>query len=379
MKTIKQADLDGKKVFLRLDWNVPLKNGEILDDNRIKATLPTIEYLISRDCRIIIGTHLGRPEGEVVESLSTRVLAKRLSELVKTRIISTDYVIESKVKNAVDDLGSGEIIVLGNLRWFSEEETNNMAFAHILASYADVYVNDAFSVSHRAHASVEAITNFLPGFCGFQLEKETARLSLLNQNPKKPVVLILGGAKIKDKIGLIKEFSSLSDKILVGGAIANTMLFFQGEDISGSFYERGLESSVEEIKEILKDKLVLPTDFVKKQLKDGKFSIVDIGPETIKNFSNIISEAKTIFWNGNLGYTEDEKYGNGSFQVANAIKHNEYTKIVAGGDTVGFLGSHQLLDGFTFVSTGGGASLEFLAGKELPGLKVLSYYEKDKE
>lgn len=379
MKTIKQADLDGKKVFLRLDWNVPLKNGEIVDDNRIKATLPTIEYLISRDCRITIGTHLGRPEGEVVESLSTRVLAKRLSELVKTRIISTDYVIESKVKNAVDDLGSGEIIVLGNLRWFSEEETNNMAFAHILASYADVYVNDAFSVSHRAHASVEAITNFLPGFCGFQLEKETARLSLLNQNPKKPVVLILGGAKIKDKIGLIKEFSSLSDKILVGGAIANTMLFFQGEDISGSFYERGLESSVEEIKEILKDKLVLPTDFVKKQLKDGKFSIVDIGPETIKNFSNIISEAKTIFWNGNLGYTEDEKYGNGSFQVANAIKHNEYTKIVAGGDTVGFLGSHQLLDGFTFVSTGGGASLEFLAGKELPGLKVLSYYEKDKE
>ena len=376
MKIMKDANLDGKVVFLRLDWNVPLKNDEILNDNRIRATLPTIEYLISRGCKIIIGTHLGRPEGEVVESLSTRILAKQLSKYIKSRIISTDLVIESRVKQSIADLRPGDILVLGNLRWYSEEETNNMAFAHILASYADIYVNDAFSVSHRAHASVEAITNFLPSYAGLQLEKEVVTLKLLTENPRKPVIIILGGAKIKDKMGLVKEFANSADEILIGGAISNTIRYFKGEDISGSFYEPTLESLVEEICHILNNKLILPVDSIKKELGGGRFSILDIGPKTIQKFSKIIATAKTIFWNGNLGYTEDEAYQKGSLEIAKAITKNPYTKIVAGGDTVGFLETHELLSNFTFASTGGGASLEFLAGKELPGLKVLSYYEK---
>lgn len=373
---MKDADLDGKVIFLRLDWNVPLKDDEIINDNRIRATLPTIEYLISRGCKIIIGTHLGRPEGEVVESLSTRILAKQLSKYIKSKIISTDLVIESRVKEAITDLRPGDVLVLGNLRWYSEEETNNMAFAHILASYADIYINDAFSVCHRAHASVEAITNFLPSYAGLQLEKEVVTLKLLTKNPRKPVVIILGGAKIKDKMGLIKEFANSADEILIGGAISNTIAYFKGKNISGSFFEPSVESSVEEICRLLNNKLILPVDSIKKELDNGKFSILDIGPETIRKFSEIIATAKTIFWNGNLGYTENKDYQNGSLEIAKAIIKNPYTKIVAGGDTVGFLETREMLKGFTFASTGGGASLEFLAGKELPGLKALSYYEK---
>lgn len=376
MRYLRDAEISGKTVFLRVDWNVPLKDGEISNDNRIKATIPTIEYLQSKECKIIIGTHLGRPDGEIVHSLSTRMLAQRFSELHHSKVTATDYVIESAVRQQVDKLQSGDILVLGNLRWYAEEETNNLAFAHVLASYADQYVDDAFAVSHRAHASVEGITNFLPGYAGLLLEKEVKMLSTLTESPRHPFIIILGGAKIKDKIGLIKRFVATADKILIGGATANTFSFFKGEDIGASFYEPGLENTVEGILEICGDKLVLPIDHVKKTEVDGRSSILDIGPQTIGKFGQYISDAKTIFWNGNMGFSELPEYEVGTAEIAEKIRTNQYTKIVAGGDTVGFLDEHQMLNDFTFVSTGGGAALEFLAGVELPGLRALGYYDK---
>lgn len=376
MQSITEAEIEGKRIFLRLDWNVPLKNGTILNDSRIKATLPTIEYLLSKNCKIVIGAHLGRPDGEIMPQLSTKILAKRFSQLCPARIYATDYVIESAVKKQVDNLRSGEILVLSNLRYYAEEETNNMAFAHILASYGDVFVNDAFAVCHRAHASVEAIINFLPGYAGLLLEKEVNTLKLLTERPRRPFILVLGGAKIKDKSKLLIKFTPLVDKILVGGAIANTLRYFQGYDIGSSFYEPQLETLVEQILTAAKDKIVLPVDDKRKNITPGKFSIMDIGPETISKFKTCISGAKTIFWNGNMGQSEEKEFETGTLEIANAIKDNPYTKIVAGGDTVGFIDSRNMISGYSFVSTGGGAALEFLAGVELPALKALGYYGK---
>jgi len=374
MKNLKDVDIEDKAVFLRVDWNVPLRGGKILDDWRIKATTPTIEFLRSKDAKIIIGTHLGRPDGEVIPSLSTAILAQRFSKLADARVYSTDYVIEQSVKKQISKLRPKEIIILGNLRWHSEEETNNQAFARLLASGADLYVNDAFAVSHRVHASVEAITNFLPSYPGFLLEKEVTTLGVLIERPRHPFILVLGGAKIKDKIGLLKRFAALADQILIGGAIANTFRYSKGEDVSKSFYESNLADTVEEIIDLAGSRLILPIDDRRRENDGGEFSILDIGPETIKNFKRYIESAKTIFWNGNMGYSEDKEFENGTLEVARAISKNLFVRIVAGGDTVGFLGSHDLISGYTFVSTGGGAALEFLAGKELPGLKALGYY-----
>jgi phosphoglycerate kinase len=376
MNFLKDAKIEDKTVFLRVDWNVPLKNGEIANDSRIRATVPTIEFLRSKNCKIIIGTHLGRPDGDIVPSLSTRILAKGLSLLVEGKIFATDYIIESAVKQQIGKLKPKEILVIGNLRWYGEEETNNRAFANLLASYADAYVNDAFAVSHRAHASVEAITRFLPSYAGFLLEKEITSLTVLTESPRHPFVLVLGGAKIKDKISLIKKFSPIVDNFLIGGGIGNTLHFFKGDKISRSFYEPNLESSVVEILEIAGNKMIIPLDSEKKDMGNGDFSILDIGPKTIAKFKEIIAGAKTICWNGNIGFSEDEKYAKGTLEIAKAIKENKYVRVVAGGDTVGFLDSHDLVDGYTFVSTGGGAALEFLAGIELPGLKALGYYKK---
>ena len=377
MKSLNDADIEDKIVFLRVDWNVPLERGEILDDNRIRATIPTIEFLQSRNCKIIIGTHIGRPDGEVVPQLSTKILAKRFSEFSKEKVYATDYVIESAVKKQVNALRPKQILVLGNLRWYAEEEQNNFSFARILAGYADIYVNDAFAVSHRAHASVEAISNFLPSYAGLLLEKEVVTLATLTDSPRQPFVLVLGGAKIKEKVGVIKKFAAIADKILIGGAIANTLRYFNGQEVSASTFEANLADTVEQVSEIAKDKIVLPSDDKRKNLENNRFSILDIGPKTIEDFKKYISEAKTIFWNGNMGYSEDREFEDGTLEIAQAIRSNQFIKIIAGGDTVGFVNSHNINSGFTFISTGGGATLEFLAGVELPGLKVLGYYDKE--
>lgn len=374
MKSIKDINIEDKTIFLRVDWNVPLKNGVISNDNRIVATIPTIKYLQSKNCKIIIGTHLGRPEGETVHSLSTKILAKKLSQIQQFKVLATDDVVEPSVKKQIEKLEPKEILVLGNLRWHKEEEENNRSFAKVLASYADIYINDAFAVSHRAHASVEAITDFLPSYAGLLLEKEVEMLSTLTENPRKPFVIILGGAKIKDKIGLIKRFSKSADKILIGGAIAVTLKYYQGEDVSKSLFESNIKDLVKEIITVCGDKLIMPVDNNRKNLPQNQFSILDIGPKTVEIYSRMLRNAKTIFWNGNMGYSEEKEFENGTIEIAKAIRNNHHVKIVAGGDTVGFLDSHKMLKDFTFVSTGGGAALEFLAGIKLPGLKVLGYY-----
>ncbi|PIZ27400.1 phosphoglycerate kinase, partial [Candidatus Berkelbacteria bacterium CG_4_10_14_0_8_um_filter_42_34] len=358
------------------DWNVPLKEGKITDDTRIAATIPTIQFLQSKNSKVVIGTHLGRPEGEIVPELTTSILARKFSELTAGKVYATDYVIEHRVREQVKKLKSKDVLVLGNLRWYAEEQNNNLAFANILASYADIYVNDAFAVSHRAHASVEAITKFLPSYPGFLLEKEITSLGLLTEAPRHPFLLVLGGAKIKDKVGLIKRFIKIADYILIGGAIASTFKYFKGEDISQSYYEPQLEDTIEEIVDVTAGKLILPIDDRRADLGEGKFSILDIGPGTVENFKKYINQAKTIFWNGNMGHSEEKEFEFGTLEIAKAISDNKFIRVVAGGDTIGFINSHGLISGYSFISTGGGAALEFLAGIELPGLKVLGYYDK---
>jgi len=374
MKGITEVEIENKKIFLRVDWNVPLDQGKILDDYRISATIPTIKYLRDRGCRIIIGTHVGRPDGEIVPSLSTKILAQRFSLLTKFPVSATDYIIESDVRKYIFSMKKGEILVLGNLRWQPEEEQNNQAFAQILSSYGEAYINDAFAVSHRAHASVEAITHFLPSYAGFLLEKEMTMLSTLSANPRRPFILVLGGAKIKDKIGLIRNFVDKSDSIIVGGAIGNTIRYFLGEKVGSSVKETNSETMVKEIVDKAKDKLALPVDDKKQVMADGHFSIFDIGPKSVKKFSQIISNAKTVFWNGNMGMSEKKEFAEGTLGIARAIANNSNITIVAGGDTVGFIRKNNLYDKYKFVSTGGGAALEFLAGKKLPGLLALGYY-----
>jgi len=376
MKSLNDADIEDKIVFLRLDWNVPLKEGKITDDTRIAATIPTIQFLQSKNSKVVIGTHLGRPEGEIVPELTTSILARKFSELTAGKVYATDYVIEHRVREQVKKLKSKDVLVLGNLRWYAEEQNNNLAFANILASYADIYVNDAFAVSHRAHASVEAITKFLPSYPGFLLEKEITSLGLLTEAPRHPFLLVLGGAKIKDKVGLIKRFIKIADYILIGGAIASTFKYFKGEDISQSYYEPQLEDTIEEIVDVTAGKLILPIDDRRADLGEGKFSILDIGPGTVENFKKYINQAKTIFWNGNMGHSEEKEFEFGTLEIAKAISDNKFIRVVAGGDTIGFINSHGLISGYSFISTGGGAALEFLAGIELPGLKVLGYYDK---
>jgi len=376
MKSLNDADIEDKIVFLRVDWNVPLKEGKITDDTRIAATIPTIQFLQSKNSKVVIGTHLGRPEGEIVPELTTSILARKFSELTAGKVYATDYVIEHRVREQVKKLKSKDVLVLGNLRWYAEEQNNNLAFANILASYADIYVNDAFAVSHRAHASVEAITKFLPSYPGFLLEKEITSLGLLTEAPRHPFLLVLGGAKIKDKVGLIKRFIKIADYILIGGAIASTFKYFKGEDISQSYYEPQLEDTIEEIVDVTAGKLILPIDDRRADLGEGKFSILDIGPGTVENFKKYINQAKTIFWNGNMGHSEEKEFEFGTLEIAKAISDNKFIRVVAGGDTIGFINSHGLISGYSFISTGGGAALEFLAGIELPGLKVLGYYDK---
>lgn len=371
MKSVRDVNVKNKKVFLRVDFNVTLSNGSIVDDNRIRAALPTINYLLEHDAKIIIGTHLGRPEGAWTPGLSTVPVAQHLAKLLNRKIIVSDHVISQEVINRVDAMKPGGILMLGNLRFHSEEEANNEAFARDLANYADLYVNDAFAVSHRANASVEAITRFLPSYCGFLLESEITTLSLLLKEPAKPFLIIIGGAKIKDKAGLLNHLADKADKVLIGGAVGTTFLAVRGANISNSLYDSEMQDKCEQILEKFADKIILPIDVARENLENDAFSIMDIGPRTIEKFKHEINNAATIFWNGNLGYTENEQFANGTLEVAKAIALNTNTKVAAGGDTVSFIKNNGLEKGFTFISTGGGAAMQFLSGENLPGLKAL--------
>lgn len=372
MKSIRDVNLDGKTVFLRVDYNVPMENGKILDTNRIKKSIATIKYLLEHKAKIVMATHLGKPKGKIDPKTSTVPLAIELAKELKRKVQATDYLIEDKVQQIISEMKSGDILMLGNLRWNPGEEENNDDFAKKLSEYADIFVNDAFGASHRAHASIDAITKHLPGYAGFLLESEVTTLSLLLKNPVSPFILIMGGAKIEDKAGLIENLSDKVDKILVGGGIANTFLKAKGEDISNSLYEPEMLEKCKELILTLKDKLVLPVDNIYHKMESGEFAIMDVGYETRKLFSVEILKAKTIFWNGNMGKTEDKQYEGGSKAVARDIAESQATSVVAGGDTVGFVLNNNLEDGISFISTGGGAALEFLAGLKLPGVESLN-------
>ncbi len=373
MESIKNVNVSGKRVFLRVDFNVPLKEGKITDNNRVKAAIPTIDYLVEKGAKVIIGTHLGRPDGKPTPESSTLPVAQELAKLTKHNIIATDHVIGKEVEELVENMKSGDILVLGNLRWHAEEEANDEDFGKTLASYADIYVNDAFAVSHRANASVEAITKYLPSYAGFLLETEVATLGLLFENPESPFVVIIGGAKVKDKAGVIEFLADKADRLLIGGAVANTFLLASGQDVSASLIEEDMVEKCRGMLDKFGSKIVLPVDWVSKEDADSSFAIMDIGEQTRQKFGSIIKEAKAVFINGNLGYTEDEKYQAGTKAIVEAIGESSCgTKVAAGGDTVGFINKGGFDKNFSFISTGGGAALELLAGEKLPGVEALN-------
>jgi len=388
--TIKDVDIKEKRVLIRVDFNVPLDGvGNITDDRKIVACLPTINYALSQDAKIILMSHLGRPNGKVVNKLSLLPVALRLGQLLKIKVALTHDCIGDDVKKLVMAMKPREVILLQNLRFHPEEEANDESFAKELAALGDVYVNDAFSAAHREHASISAITHYFDkAVSGFLLKKEIEYLNRVLLHPERPIHIILGGAKVSSKIGIIKHLLEKIDKLIIGGGMAYTFLAAQGKNVGNSLLEK---SMIEEVNRVLMDAkthnvdILFPTDhliadaikedantqIVTDNIPDGWIG-VDIGPKSIERFVNTLKEAKTIFWNGAMGIFEIDKFSSGSYAIANAIANLDALTIAGGGDTDAVIDKLGLENKITHVSTGGGASLEFLEGKELPGVKVLT-------
>ncbi len=378
MKTVKDAQLKNKKVLLRVDFNVPLNSrGEIEDDERIKASLPTIKYILqSGASELLIIAHLGRPvvrAGENINlimkgnrNLNLEPVAKRLAKWLKIKneikLVKLNNFILPAYKIAKN------IHLIENIRFDAREELNDKDFAQSLADLGQVYVNDAFGVSHRAHASVSAITEFVPSYLGLLMEKEITNLSKLLEKPERPFVAIIGGAKIKTKIMAIKNIIKKVDFILLGGVMANTFMKARGIDIRDSVYEADKIEVANDLFDMATKKFILPSDIVWERRK-----IVDIGPQTIENYKKIILKAKTIFYNGTMGLTStgSKKFKHGTEEIIKSLSQSNATTIVCGGDTISEVNQLNLADKITFISTGGGASLEFLAGEKLPGIEAV--------
>ena len=388
-KTVRDLDVAGKKVLVRVDFNVPLNDkGEITDDTRITASLPTIKYLLEQKAAVILMAHLGRPKGQVKPELSLAPVAKHLGKLLGKKILFAPDCIGEAAKAAASKLKAGHILLLENLRFHKEEEKNDMEFAEQLASLADLYVNDGFGVSHRAHASVEGVTHFLPAAAGFLLEKEIQYVGQAVTNPLHPFVAIIGGAKVSDKIGVISNLLDKVDTLLIGGGMANTFLAAQGHKMGKSLVE---EDKLELAKELLakakknKVKMLLPTDLVMaaafapdaEHVTEGvkhlnqDYMALDIGAETSKAYAEALKDAKMIVWNGPMGVFEMDAFCKGTEAVAKAVAKSRAVSIVGGGDSVAAIEKLGLAKRITHISTGGGASLEYLEGKVLPGVAAL--------
>ena len=389
-KSIKDISVSNKKVFIRVDYNVPMdKEGNITEDTRIRATLPTLQYLLDQDAAIIIASHLGRPKGVVVPELSLVPVAKRLSALLGKEIAVAPDCVGPAVEQMAHQLHPGQILMLENLRFHKAEEKNDPVFSKQLASLADIAVNDAFGVSHRAHASVEGITKFLPTVAGLLMEKEIIFLGQTVANPVHPFVAIIGGAKVSDKIGVIENLLKKVDTLIIGGGMANTFLAAEGYNIGKSLLEA---DKVDLARTLIKTaqqggvKLLLPTDVViaDKFAADAQHKVVavnaidkewmalDIGPKTGAVYAAALKDAKTVVWNGPMGVFEMDAFANGTETVAKAVAASGATSIVGGGDSIAALEKTGLSDKITHISTGGGASLEFLEGKVLPGIAALA-------
>jgi phosphoglycerate kinase len=386
--TVHDVSLKGKKVLMRVDFNVPQDDkGNITDDTRIKAALPTIKYALDSKARIVLCSHLGRPKGKD-EKLKLDPIAQRLEKLIERPVKKLDDCIGPEVDKAVARMKEGEIVLLENLRFYSQEEANDDDFSRKLALLGDIYVNDAFGCSHRAHASVVGVTRYLKAVAGLLVKKEIEFLGKAIENPEKPYIAIMGGSKVSDKIGVFDNLMKNVNAFIVGGGMAYTFLKAQGKNIGNSKLEKEKIDLAALILKKAKDsgiEIILPTDHLvadkveakarlrieKDQISDG-WAGVDIGPQTIKDFTSKLAGAKTIVWNGPMGIFEIDKFAEGTRSIAEALAKSKATTIVGGGDSVAALQKFNLADKMSHCSTGGGASLEFLEGKELPGIAALA-------
>jgi len=387
--TVKDLDLKNKRVLMRVDFNVALdKEGNITDDTRIKAALPTIRYILNQGASLILMSHLGRPKGEVVEKLRMDSVARRLEELLEKKVLKLNDCIGSEVEKRVKEMKPTEVILLENTRFYKEETKNDPQFARQLASLADVFVNDAFGTAHRAHASTVGVTRFLPSAAGFLMSKELEVLGGILTNPQAPFIAILGGAKVSDKIGVLLNLLDKCEEILIGGGMAYTFLKAKDFPVGKSLLEK---EKIEEARKIMEKafqigcNILLPLDhLVAKEAKEGvevkivgqdeipsDWLALDIGPETIKSFAGSVKKAKTIFWNGPMGMFEIKDFSGGTQAIAEMLANSRATVVVGGGDSIAALKKMGLEDKMTHISTGGGASLEFFEGKELPGVAAL--------
>jgi phosphoglycerate kinase len=385
-KTIRDINVALKRVLVRVDFNVPQdKAGNITDDTRIRAAVPTIQYLRDKGAKVILCSHLGRPKGKVAEEFRLTPVAKRLSELLGAPVIKTEDCIGPEVEKAVAAMKPGDVLLLENLRFHAQEEANDPAFAKQLASVADIYVNDAFGTAHRAHASTEGVTHFLPAVAGFLMERELNFLGKATAEPTRPYVAILGGAKVSDKIAVIENLLPKVDQLIVGGGMANTFFKAQGYEVGASLVE---DDNVELAKELLKrggKKLLLPVDVVVADAfaADARhqtvaadkvpagWRILDIGPASVTKFAAVLKKARTVVWNGPMGVFEFPAFAAGTVALAKALAESGATSIIGGGDSAAAVEQAGVADKITHISTGGGASLEFLEGKVLPGVAAL--------
>lgn len=384
-KTVEDIDVQGRRVLVRCDFNVPLEGGRITDDRRITEALPTIKYLLDHGAAIVLCSHLGRPKGGPAPEFSLRPVADRLTQLLGKEVVLLPDCIGSEVEQACKAAKPGDVLLLENVRFHKEEEANDPAFAAQLAALADVYVNDAFGTAHRAHASTEGVAHILPGVAGFLIQKELKYLGQAIQTPARPYVAIMGGAKVKDKIEVIESLLPKVDRLLLGGGMIFTFFKAKGLEIGKSLLDEGNVEYAERLLKANGEKIVLPTDVViSSELSESAEAAVvsvdkipvdkigaDIGPESQRAFSDLIAGAKLVVWNGPMGVFEMKPFEAGTRAVADAMSISTATTIVGGGDSAAAVEKFGVADKMSHVSTGGGASLEFLEGKELPGIAAL--------
>ncbi|MBT2693572.1 phosphoglycerate kinase [Bacillus sp. ISL-55] len=389
-KTVKDVDVKGKRVFCRVDFNVPMKNGQVTDETRIRAALPTIQYLVDQGAKVLLASHLGRPKGQAVEELRLTPVAKRLSELLGKDVKKTDEAYGESVKSEIDSMNEGDVLLLENVRFYPGEEKNDPELAKAFAELADVYVNDAFGAAHRAHASTEGIAKYIPAVSGFLMEKELDVLGKALSNPERPFTAIIGGAKVKDKIGVIDNLLEQVDNLIIGGGLAYTFVKAQGHEVGKSLLEEDKIDLAKSFMEKAKAKGVnfyMPVDAIVADdfSADANTKVVgieeipadwealDIGPKTAETYRDVIQKSKLVIWNGPMGVFEIDKFAQGTKAVAQALADaNDTYSVIGGGDSAAAVEKFGLAEKMSHISTGGGASLEFMEGKQLPGVVALN-------
>ena len=389
-KSVKDVDLKGKRVFCRVDFNVPMQDGQITDETRIHAALPTIQYLQEQGAKVILASHLGRPKGTVVEELRLTPVAKRLSEKLGQEVKKADEAYGDSVKALISEMNEGDVLLLENVRFYPGEEKNDPELAKQFADLADIYVNDAFGAAHRAHASTEGIAHHLPAVSGFLMDKELATIGKALSNPERPFTAIIGGAKVKDKIGVIDHLLDIVDNLIIGGGLAYTFIKAQGHEIGQSLLEEDkidlAKSFIEKAKEkgvnfympidaVIADRFAEDANAKNVSIEEipADWQALDIGPKTAELYADVIQKSKLVIWNGPMGVFEFDAFANGTKAVAESLAQSKDTySIIGGGDSAAAVEKFHLADQMSHISTGGGASLEFMEGKELPGVTALN-------